>query len=260
LSTPPKFPETEKTRGRRSWTGLLIPALLLFAALIALGTWQLQRKAWKEGLIAALDERSTAAPQALPPSATWPALDPAHDEYRRVSFNAKFNKNDDALVYASASAFRPDVSGFGVWVFTPATLADGSSVVINRGFAPSDNSWKPDVALSPPPSGNVPIVGALRWPERRNWFTPTDKSNVFFVRDPTAIAASKGWGAVAPFYIEQESPVPLGGWPRPGKLVPNLPNNHLQYVVTWYGLALVLASVFAAYVRKSRRAARREST
>jgi surfeit locus 1 family protein len=244
---------TARQRSRRSWVGLLIPALLALAVLVALGTWQLQRKAWKEGLIAALDERSQAAPAALPPASTWAALDPGRDEYRRVTFTAKFETSGDALVYASASAFRPDVSGFGLWVFTPAQLADGSRIVINRGFVPSDTSWKANVA--PPPSGDIAMTGAMRWPDRRSWFTPQDNAghNVFFVRDPAALATAEGWGRVAPFYIEQESPVPPGGFPQPGKLVPSLRNNHLQYAVTWYGLALVLAAVFAAYVIKSRR-------
>jgi surfeit locus 1 family protein len=253
LSAPPRATFTERHSGRRSWTGLLIPAVLAFAVLVALGTWQLQRKTWKEGLIAALDERSHAAPAALPPPSAWPGLDPARDEYRRVTFRAKFEKSGDALVYASASAFRPDVSGFGLWVFTAAQLADGSRVVINRGFVPSDTSWKANVA--PPPSGDIAITGAMRWPDRRGWFTPSDNAdqNVFFVRDPAAIAAAKGWGPVAPFYIEQESPLPPGGFPQPGKLVPSLRNNHLQYAITWYGLALVLAGVFVAYIVKSRR-------
>jgi surfeit locus 1 family protein len=252
LSTPPEVSLAKRFRRRRSWVGLLIPALLLFSALIALGTWQLQRRAWKEGLIAALDERLAAQPTALPPSSTWRTLDPAQDEYRRVKINAKF-ESDDALIYASASAFRPDVSGFGVWVFTPAKLADGSVVVINRGFVPSDTNWKPSVTIGAPPSGDVAVTGVMRWPERRSWFTPPDKANVFFVRDPAVIAAAEGWGAVAPFYIEQETPMPPGGWPQPGALIPRLPNNHLQYAVTWYGLALVLAVIFAAYVVKSRR-------
>jgi surfeit locus 1 family protein len=255
LSASPKVPLAERNQRPRSWTGLLVPAVLAFAALVALGTWQLRRKAWKEGLIAALDERLAAAPAALPVSETWQVLDPAHNEYRRVTFSAKFEKNEDALVYASASAFRPDVSGFGLWVFTPAQLADGSIVVINRGFVPSDTNWKPSVTPSAPPLGDIAITGAMRWPERRGWFTPQDNVNIFFVRDPVAIAATKGWGPVAPFYIEQESPMPPGGWPQPGKLLPNLPNNHLQYAVTWYGLALVLLGVFAAYGVKSRREA-----
>jgi cytochrome oxidase assembly protein ShyY1 len=233
--------------------------VLALAVLVALGTWQLQRKTWKEGLIAALDERFAAAPVALPMSETWPALDPAHDEYRRVTFTARFEKTQDALVYASAAAFRPDVSGFGLWVFTPARIADGSVVVINRGFVPSDTNWKPNVAPSAPASGDIAVTGAMRWPERRGWFTPPDKANIFFVRDPVAIAAVKGWGRVAPFYVEQESPVPAGGWPQPGKLVPNLPNNHLQYAVTWYGLALVLAVSFLVWAFKSGRTDRRET-
>ena len=87
----------------------------------------------------------------------------------------------------------------------------------------------------------------MRWPEARHWFTPKDDpaQNLWFVRDPIAIAAAKGWGArVAPFYVEQERPVPPGGLPQPGKLVANLRNNHLQYAVTWFGLALVLAGGF----------------
>ena len=87
----------------------------------------------------------------------------------------------------------------------------------------------------------------MRWPDTRQWFTPSDNParNVWFVRDPATIAAAKHWGPVPPFYVEQESPVPSGGWPQPGKIVVHLANNHLQYVVTWYGLALVLVVVFA---------------
>ena len=229
--------------------------MLAFAVLVVLGTWQLQRKTWKEGLIAALDERLAAPSAALPTSETWPALDPAHDEYRRVMFTAKFEKNEDALVYASASAFRPDVSGFGLWVFTPARLADGSVVVINRGFVPSDTNWKPNVVPSVPLSGDIAITGVMRWPERRGWFTPQDKGNVFFRPRSGGDRGGQRLGLGRPVLCEQELPAPAGGWPQPGKLVPNLSNNHLQYAVTWYGLALVLLGVFAAFALKSRRAA-----
>jgi surfeit locus 1 family protein len=247
-------------RGRRSWLGawlgLLIPALLLFAALIALGTWQLQRKAWKENLIATLRERLTAAPSALPAPNTWPRLDRAGDEYRRVKFTATFEPDKEALVYAAASAFRPDATGLGYWVFTPARLADGAVVVVNRGFVPEGRkvaSSRADGQIT----GPVEIVGVVRWPEARTWFSPADDParNLWFVRDPHAMAAAKGIGPVAPFYVEQESPVPPGGWPQPGKLVVNLPNNHLQYVVTWYSLALVLVVVFAVWTRSSFRSA-----
>ena len=67
------------------------------------------------------------------------------------------------------------------------------------------------------------------------------KANVWYARDIKAIAAAKHWSDDAPFYVEQESPVPPGGWPKPGRLVVNLPDNHLQYALTWFGGALVLA-------------------
>ena len=94
-------------------------------------------------------------------------------------------------------------------------------------------------------------MGALRWPERAGWFTPAGEPerNLWFARDQRAIAAAKGWGSVAPFYVEQEAPAPPGGLPLPGKLVVNLPDNHLQYAITWFGLAVVLAGVFAALAR-----------
>lgn len=241
---------------RRSWIGLLIPAALVFAALLALGTWQLQRKAWKEGLIASLTERLDAPPTALPPPASWSRLDQARDEYRRVKFHAQYENGSEALVYASASAFRPDVSslGTGYWVLVPAKLPDGAAVVVNRGFVPTD-VWNATTRAAAQIPGDVEIVGVMRWPDAPHWFTPKPEPahNLWFARDPAAIAAAKGWPTVAPFYVEQESPVPPGGWPKPGKLVVRLHNDHLQYAATWYGLALMLVFVFVAYAVKSRR-------
>ncbi len=241
---------------RRSWLGLFIPAALVFAALVALGSWQLQRKAWKEGLIASLTERLDAPPVALPLHASWPDLDQARDEYRRVKFHTQYENGTEALVYASASAFRPDVNslGTGYWVFVPAKLPDGAVVVVNRGFVPND-VWNATARAAAQISGDVEITGAMRWPDVVQSFTPKPDPahNLWFLRDPQSIAATKGWPRVAPFYVEQESPVPPGGWPKPGKLVVRLRNDHLQYAITWYGLALVLVVVFVAYAVKSRR-------
>jgi surfeit locus 1 family protein len=238
-------------RGRRSPLGLLVPVLVVFALLIGLGVWQIQRKAWKEGLIADLTERIAAAPQALPPAHDWPTLTADKDEYRRVRFTAQFDNSKEALVFASASGFRPDVAdaGPGYWVFTPARLADGSVVMVNRGFVP-DARKNPQTRQAGEVSGPVTLVGAMRWPDSRHWFTPGDDParNLWFVRDPAAIAAAKGLSSIAPFYVEQESPAPPGGLPQPGKLVVSLPDNHLQYALTWFGLAFVLAGVYSALV------------
>jgi surfeit locus 1 family protein len=103
------------------------------------------------------------------------------------------------------------------------------------------------------------MTGALRWPDERHWFTPADDPahNLWFTRDPAAIATAKSLDpktvTVAPFYIEQEAPTPPGGLPQPGKLVVALPDNHLQYALTWYGLAAVLAAVFACWAATSSR-------
>jgi surfeit locus 1 family protein len=248
--TAPPAPQT------RSWLGLLLPALLAFIILIGLGTWQVERKAWKEALIASLTERLAAPPEALPAPATWPKLDPADDEYRRVKFTALFDHAAEALVYGAASAFRPDVSGPGYWVFTPARLTDGSLVMVNRGFVPEDRKDAESRAAGQI-AGPVAIIGALRWPDPRHWFTPADDTahNLWFSRDPHAIATAKGLGAVAPFFVEMEAPAPPGGLPSPGKIVVNLPNNHLQYAITWYGLAAALAGVFVVFARSSFRGA-----
>ena len=239
---------------RRSWVGLLIPALIAFCVLIGLGVWQVQRKAWKEGLIASLTERLAVPPEALPPASSWPRLDQADDEYRRVQFSAAFDPSRDALVFASATAFRPDVSGPGYWVFTPARLADGGVVMVNRGFVP-EGRQDPTSRAGGQISGPIDIVGALRWPDTRHWFTPNDDAahNLWFARDPVAMAAAKDIGAVAPFYVEQETPMPPGGLPQPGKLVVSLPDNHLQYALTWFGLAAVLAGVFISFAVSSGR-------
>jgi surfeit locus 1 family protein len=235
-------------RRGRSWVGLLIPALIAFGILIGLGTWQVQRKAWKEGLIAALDAQLAATPIALPPAAAWVSLNRTSDEYRRVTFSATFDNAKESLVFAAPSNFRPDVEGPGYWVFTPARLADGSIVEVNRGFVPAGRQ-DPKSRLQGQVTGPIDIVGSLRWPESRHWFTPTDEpaKNLWFTADPQPIAAAKGLAAVAPFYVEQESPVPPGGLPKPGKLMVTLPDNHLQYALTWYGLALVLVIWFGTW-------------
>lgn len=236
--------------------GIVIPivfTLVTVAALVALGTWQLERKTWKEGLIAGLEEKLSAAPVALAPRERWPQLTAEKDEFRRVKFPGEF-LDQEALVYTSGSAIRPDVSGPGYWVLSPARLIDGSIVIVNRGFVP-EGKQDPGARREGQPRGATEIVGAMRWPEPRGLFTPsnTPAKNLWFVRDPAAIAAAKGWGTVAPFYIDQEAPPAPGGVPKVGPLRPSLPNNHLQYAVTWYGLALVVLISGIVFVRSRRR-------
>jgi surfeit locus 1 family protein len=239
------------TGERRS---LLIPALVavaVLATLLGLGTWQLERKAWKDDLIAALNQRLAAAPTPLPAADTWDRLEPAEMEFRRVAFTATFDYGREALVYTAGSSLRADVAGPGYWVFTPARLSDGRLVMVDRGFVPEGRQDAASRATGQVP-GPVEIVGFLRWPEQRGIFTPSDnpERNMWFLRDHLAIAQAKGLDRVAPFFIDQEAPAPSGGLPRPGRLTPQLPNNHLQYAVTWYGLALVLVVAFVIWARR----------
>src|SRR5215471_21020132 len=231
--------------------GVLIPSIAAaaaFAVLLSLGLWQLDRRAWKEGLIATIERRLSAPPVALPAPATWPRLTAAEDEFLRVAMTAEFLNGREALVYTSGSALREGTSGPGYWVFTPARLADGALVMVNRGFVP-DGKQDPTARVQGQIESPIKLVGVLRWPEKPGLFTPASDSvrNIWFARDSAAMAAAKGIG-VAPFYMELESPEPPGGLPRAGRLRPSLPNNHFGYAVTWFGLAAVLIGVYATWL------------
>lgn len=232
--------------------GVLEPTIFTVVCaiiLLGLGIWQLDRKTWKQNLIATLTDRLAKAPEDLPPRASWPRLLQAGNEFRRVTFPAEFLEGQEALVYSSGSPFRSDVKGPGYWLFAPAQLAGGSIVLVNRGFVPLDRK-EPASRLAANARGTTEIVGIMRWPETRGLFTPADdvKGNVWYLRDIKAMADTKKWASAAPFYIDQESPVPAGGVPLPGKFTVHLTDNHLQYALTWFGLALTLAGVYVAWL------------
>ncbi len=240
--------------GRRS---LLLPGIVVaaaFAVLVALGLWQLDRKAWKENLIATLAERMASPPSPLPARGQWRNLASATDEFQRVRMRAQFAPGSEARVYSGGAALRDDVKAPGYFVFAPARLPDGATVVVNRGHVDNPN---PDLSLKPIalPDSAVDIVGALRWPELPGSFVApySERQDLWFVRDHRAMAERYGWGEVAPFYVEMESPVPPGGVPRPGRLTVKLRNDHLGYALTWFGLAAVLVVVFGFWAATRRR-------
>jgi surfeit locus 1 family protein len=226
--------------------GLLGPSMVAAAALavlMALGFWQLDRKSWKEGLIAAMNERLAAQPQPLPPPETWPQLSAENAEFRRVRLRADFLPVPDTYAYVAGSALRGDIKEPGYFVFRPARLPDGKTVVVNRGYVALDHTEQ-----SPP--GPVEITGYIRWPEPKSWFVSSSDSagETWFVRDHRAMAAARGWGEVAPFYIDQEAPTPPGGLPRPAALTVMLRNDHFGYALTWFGLAAMLLVVFGSWL------------
>lgn len=245
-----------RTARRRSVAGLGLSTLLILALLLGLGFWQLQRRVEKQALIAALTERLAAPPGALPPPPQWNALTSAGDEFRRVSFSATFESRPDAMVYSSGSSVRTDISGPGTWAFLPARLASGEIVVVNAGFVQNtmqDRALE-DRAVARLITGEaVTLTGYLRFPESAGLLTPQENlsKRLWFARDHLAMAQKLGWdqaGRVAPFYIDLESPVPPGGIPRPGPLEVHLKDDHLQYAITWFGLAGAVMVAFGVWL------------
>jgi cytochrome oxidase assembly protein ShyY1 len=243
-----------RRRGTRAFAAFTAVMIAIF---IGLGVWQLQRRAEKHALIAALDARVGTAPVALPPPSQWRTLDAVHDEFRHVSFTATYARLPDAMVYSAGSAVREDVSGPGTWAFLPARLPSGETVVIDTGFVANTMQQREieDRAVNKLVTGEpVTLTGYLRFPESGGLLTPAENRNarLWFTRDHLAMARTLGWGAVAPFYIDLETPDPANGIPKPGPLTPHLRDEHMQYAITWFSLAAALLIAFAFWARARR--------
>jgi surfeit locus 1 family protein len=247
---------------RRGVAGLGIFTVLILALLLGLGVWQLQRRVQKHALIAALTERLAASPGALPPVEQWSALTPAGDEFRRVSFSATYEPEPDAMVYSSGSAVRTDISGPGTWAFMPARLSGGETVVVNAGFVQNtmqDRALEDRAVTGLITGAPMTLTGYLRFPESAGILTPQENlaNRLWFTRDHIAMAQKIGWdqaGRIAPFYIDLESPVPSNGIPKPGPLEVQLRDDHLQYAITWFGLAGAVMIAFGVWLFGQRRA------
>ena len=244
---------------RRSAPKLLIPAVLTvigLAVLIALGGWQWLRMGEKRAFIERLTAQAQGSAAPVPPSAEWQRLDPSALDLRRTTASGRY-LGGIASVRTTIAAGPPgsrQLSGFGRWVFQGLELDGGGIILVNRGFVPESR-----IGQIGPASGPDVIRGFLRAPESRNSFTPADLPEIreFYTRDPAAIAAALGLPP-APFYLEAEREgdgmkPPAGVDVR--ELIGRIPDNHLQYALTWFGLALTLIGVFAAYVWQARRGA-----
>lgn len=226
---------------------LLLIAAFLFAGLLALGVWQLQRLAWKQDLIARVEQRLSAAPVAAPSplsdGKTWPSLNRAEHEYRRLRVQGRFDHAREVQVWASTAL------GSGYWVLTPLwvdaeqSAGAGFWLLVNRGFVPPEQR---DPAGRAQPPGPQQITGLLRLSEpggsllRRN----DAAAGRWYSRDVAAVAAARGLdGPVAPYFIDAsaDDPAAAMAWPRPGLTVLQFSNNHLVYALTWFALAAMVA-------------------
>ncbi|API56437.1 hypothetical protein BMW22_33710 (plasmid) [Rhizobium leguminosarum] len=224
--------------------------VLLAAALSALGTWQVERLAWKRDLIGRVDQRVHAAPTPAPTRADWDKVNATDDEYRRVAAVGMLANDKETLVYASTAL------GPGYWVMTPLTLADGTSILVNRGFVPTDRR-DPATRREGQPSGPAEITGLMRMTEPKGSLLQSNDvaADRWYSRDVVAIAEKRGVSAPAPYFIDADATANPGGLPVGGLTVIAFPNNHLLYAITWYGLAAMVLALLVFVLRGERAAA-----
>jgi surfeit locus 1 family protein len=217
------------------------------AVLTGLGTWQLQRLAWKTELIATVEARVNAEPVPLPAPVEWPTLDLDDWEYRPVTATGTFDHAHEFHVFTHLPEPRGPLGGSGYWIITPLVLGGGGTVLVNRGFVPRDFK---DPATRPAGqvTGPVTVNGLVRAPERQHAFVPDNDParNIWFFRDVAAMAAAARHPDAAPFLIDERANTVPGGLPQAGETRLRFANDHLQYALTWYGLVLCLAAVYIA--------------
>jgi len=231
--------------------GLILPAILslgALAVLIGLGVWQLERLAWKNDLLARVEARTKAPVTPIPPENEWKKVNFENDEYRRVVAAGTFRHDREILVYTVASEQPGRYAGPGFFVLTPLELPSGASVIVNRGFVPLDRK-DAGTRKEGQVAGPVNVTGLLRMPEDAGYFAPSNDParNAWYRRDPVEIARVLKLERAAPFTIDADAAANPGGLPQGGSTRVNFSNNHLQYAVTWFGLALALIGVFAAF-------------
>jgi surfeit locus 1 family protein len=218
------------------------------AVLVGLGFWQLERRVWKEELIARVEARTNAPAVAISPEGDWKNVSAERDEYRRVTARGAFRHDREVQVYTVVSEQRGRSAGPGYWVMTPFELISGAAVIVNRGFVPLDRR-NPDTRSAGQVFGQTTVTGLLRMPEQATPFSPENDParNAWYRRDPGEIARALKLERVAPFTIDADATPNPGGLPEGGRTRINFPNDHLQYAITWFGLALALAGVFATF-------------
>ena len=233
-------------------TKLLVPTIMVVVALpvlIGLGFWQLERLAWKEGLIAAITERTKVEPVDVAAFYDGLAGKPLEaGEYTRVTARGRFFHDRELYLYAPSSTMGP-----GFHVVTPFVLAGSERVLlINRGFVP-EQLKAPAARADGQVGGETVVTGLVRRPGVQARFVPENdaQSNLWFWRDfegmiAAAFAGASQPGQTLPLYIDAEGAAP-GGWPKGGATELKLSNRHLEYALTWFGLAAALAAVFAMY-------------
>ena len=230
-------------RPRRRLRPRLWPTLATaigLAALIGLGTWQVERLLWKAQQIGAREAQLTAPPTALPVSgADWAAWD-----FRKVRAIGTFRHDLEQLFGTYA------IDGvLGYHVLTPLARRDGAAVLVDRGWVPADRAH-PAARRQGELAGEVEVDGIARYraDAAPGWFTPENQpaERLWFSYDLPALERALGL-ELLPVAIEADATPNPGGLPLGGQTLTELPNNHLQYVITWYGLAVALLAIYLVF-------------
>jgi surfeit locus 1 family protein len=246
-------PAAPRPRSTTVLLALAICAGLVFAGFAALGTWQLKRLQWKLALIERVEQRVHAPAVAAPGPERWPQVNADADEYRRVRLSGTFLYALTARVQASTEL------GGGFWLLTPLRSADGSVVLVNRGFVPA----KAGAELDGPDVGPAEVSGLLRMSEPGGGFLRHNDpaGDRWFSRDVQAIAAARNLSPAAPYFIDADAATAGrdtgGNRPVGGLTVIAFHNNHLVYALTWYALALMVAGACFWVGREERNLCRR---
>jgi len=220
-------------------TLIAIPGILL---LLALGSWQVVRLQEKNAINAFRAERVAAPAVPLPARVD----DLAAFEFRRVSVTGTFLHDRELRLNA-----RSQRGNTGYDIITPLVRADGPPVLINRGWVPYDRK-DPATRQAGQVEGTVTVEGILRTEPRKGWLMPNNDAarNEWFWFDLAAMAQAAGVPDAARFYIEAGPQPNPGGFPIGGQTIVELPNNHLQYALTWYALAIALAAIYIVSQRR----------
>jgi surfeit locus 1 family protein len=238
---------SERTRSPRSPATLVLLCLCAASGIVgltALGVWQLERRTWKLDLIQKVESRVHAAPVSAPGRATWPAVNAADDEYKRVTASGHFLNDHETLVQAVTER------GTGFWVLTPLLTDGGFTVLINRGFVPATRR-DPASRAEGQISGEAAVTGLLRISEPKGGFLRSNDpaADRWYSRDVAAISAARGLTDTAPYFIDADATPNPGGLPVGGLTVIAFRNTHLVYALTWFALALML-TVFTIRVAR----------
>ncbi len=218
------------------------------AVLIALGTWQMERRAEKQMLVEHVSARLQSAPVALPDRVS----DPAAFDYRRVTVQGYFLHDKEMLLSSRA---RRGIAGYHV--VTPLKREGASAVLVDRGWVPHDRA-APARRAEGQVVGLVSVTGIARVPTRHGLFTPAnDPARGFWIiADPALMAVTAGIGPVSGLIVEADATPNPGGYPKGTVPVAGVTDNHLQYALTWYSLALVLLAVVCAVRRRRKQLSR----